>query len=183
MPDVVAITALDLERIHEIDVTEEGDALIRQIGTRLERIDRSHARGPRSAEAWAPGVREWQGFIRDGGAAFGVFDQGRMIAFCVLRNRLDEGTSQLAGLYVDRAWRRHGLGARLVRAAADAALADGARDLYVSAAPSEAAVTFYRSVGFEPLEKPNPVLFALEPEDVHMIMTLESAPGSAGGSE
>jgi GNAT superfamily N-acetyltransferase len=174
VPDVVPITAVDLERIHELDVTEEGDVLIRQEGTRLEPFEHSWSRAPRSAESWAPEIREWQKFVSDGGAAFGVFVEGRMTAFAVLRNRLDVGISQLAGLYVDRAWRGHKLGASLVKAVADAARKDGARYLYVSAMPSEATVGFYRSVGFEPVDKPNPELLALEPHDVHMSMKLEA---------
>ena len=47
--------------------------------------------------------------------------------------------------------------------------------MYVSATPSESAVGFYRSLGFEQVTAVNPQLFALEPEDIHMILPLESS--------
>jgi hypothetical protein len=44
--------------------------------------------------------------------------------------------------------------------------------VYVSATPSESAVGFYTSMGFTPTPDPIPELFALEPEDIHMIIDL-----------
>jgi GNAT superfamily N-acetyltransferase len=49
---------------------------------------------------------------------------------------------------------------------------NGALSLYVSAAPSEVAVSFYLDRGFAPVAEPNPQLFELEPEDVHMNMAI-----------
>ena len=48
----------------------------------------------------------------------------------------------------------------------------GARRLYVSATPSGPTVEFYRSHGFEPTDEPDEALFALEPDDIHMILEL-----------
>ena len=48
----------------------------------------------------------------------------------------------------------------------------GARQLYVSATPSESAVGFYRSRGFIPTVTPIPELLEHEPEDVHMTLAL-----------
>ena len=33
-------------------------------------------------------------------------------------------------------------------------------------------VEFYRSQGFAPIDEPHPELYALEPEDIHMIREL-----------
>jgi hypothetical protein len=52
------------------------------------------------------------------------------------------------------------------------AKADGAQTLYVSARPSESAVRFYLSQGFQLTDNPHPRLLALEPEDIHMVMQL-----------
>jgi N-acetylglutamate synthase-like GNAT family acetyltransferase len=52
------------------------------------------------------------------------------------------------------------------------ARADGARRLYVSATPSAPTVEFYQSHGFEPTDEPDAALFALEPDDIHMILEL-----------
>ena len=166
------ITAAELGRIPEIDVSEEGTTIYVQYGVDLERRSELHRRPWRTAEDWAPEIKLWSQFVRDGGQAFGVFDGGRMVGFAVLRTGLQSDTAQLAGLYVDRAWRRHGLASSLVGAAVDAAVASGDAYLYVSAVPSESAVGFYLSRGFEPLGTPHPELFEREPEDVHMRLTL-----------
>jgi len=42
----------------------------------------------------------------------------------------------------------------------------------VSATPSGPTVDFYRSRGFEPTDEPDPALFALEPDDIHMVLAL-----------
>jgi hypothetical protein len=46
--------------------------------------------------------------------------------------------------------------------------------MYVSAVPSESAVGFYQSQGFEPTDTPIPTLFELEPEDIHMVKVFET---------
>jgi GNAT superfamily N-acetyltransferase len=168
------MTADELSRLSELDVSEEGTAVYVQRGTHVEVVQRAHRRPPRSAEAWAPEVRLWQGFVREGGAAFGAFDGDRLIGVAVLRLGLGltEDTAQLAGLYVDRVWRRHGVATALVRDVAGAAWAAGAAWLYVSAAPSDSAVGFYLSRGFEPTAEPDPELFDLEPKDIHMVRAL-----------
>jgi N-acetylglutamate synthase-like GNAT family acetyltransferase len=48
----------------------------------------------------------------------------------------------------------------------------GAIRVYVSATPSQSAVEFYRGLGFELVSEPLPELYALEPEDIHMILEL-----------
>jgi hypothetical protein len=50
----------------------------------------------------------------------------------------------------------------------------GAKRMYVSAVPSESAVGFYLSQGFEPTDTPIPALFELEPQDIHMVKVFET---------
>jgi GNAT superfamily N-acetyltransferase len=172
VPQVRAITAEELDRIPEVDVSEEGAGTYVQHGSDLERVARPHRRSVRSAEEWSPDILRWQGFVRSGGAAFGAFEAGALVGFAVLRVGLTDDSAQLASLYVDREWRRHGLASQLVEAVVDSARASGARDLYVSAAPSDSAVPFYLSRGFEPLREPHQELFELEPDDIHMSKVL-----------
>jgi GNAT superfamily N-acetyltransferase len=173
--EVVPIPAAALDRVHEVDVSEVVDAIYVQQGTTLVRLERTQRRLPRSRKDWAAEVARWKGYVNDGGTAFGAFESDRMVGFSVTRAHLSERTAQLAGLYVDKALRRTGLGTALVAAVADWARASGALNLYVSAAPSESAVEFYRSFGFLPLLTPNPELFELEPEDIHMSLELRSS--------
>lgn len=172
MQSVRAITAAELGAIHEIDVSEEGMTIFVQHGTHLESTTHAHARPWLTEQDWAPGVREWQGFVRSGGHAFGAFDDDKLIGFAVLRERLTADTDQLAALYVDRLSRRNGVASELVGWVVDKAREGGARNLYVSATRSEPAVLFYLDRGFTPLAEPHPALFELEPKDIHMSLAL-----------
>jgi ribosomal protein S18 acetylase RimI-like enzyme len=192
VPQVVPISAKELERVPEVDVSEEVSGIYLQDGAHISRVDRPHKRNVKSAEQWAPEIQLWQTFVNNGGAAWGAFEAGRlpdgglpdnglpdnglpdsrMIAFVVLRTELSETTAQLAALYVDRSWRRHGLATALVDAVIGASRAGGAADLYVSAARTESAVAFYLGHGFRPVETPNPELFEFEPKDIHMSLPL-----------
>lgn len=75
-------------------------------------------------------------------------------------------------LHVSQPYRRRGVARKLVQTVADLARQHGAQALYVSAIPSQSAVNFYLSQGFRPTTEPNPAMFALEPEDIHMVRTL-----------
>lgn len=138
-------------------------------------------------------IAAWQPILERGGTLVGAFDAdalptavrapaapcasadspiGLLAGVAIYRPRLAEGTANLAVLHVSRSQRRRGIGSLLVREVARLARADGARRLYVSATPSGSAVGFYRSQGFEPTDQPHEALFALEPDDIHMILEL-----------
>ena len=48
----------------------------------------------------------------------------------------------------------------------------GAKQLYISATPSENTVNFYRNLGCKVTSEIDPELFELEPEDIHLEYTL-----------
>ena len=75
---------------------------------------------------------------------------------------------QLKFLHVSSAYRGRGAGLQLYQAARARAAKAGARRLYVSATPSEHTVDFYLALGFVLSLQPDPQLFALEPEDIHL---------------
>ena len=111
--------------------------------------------------------------LENGGVMLGAFDEeGLLVGFAVLRYQLAEGTAQLDALFVSQGYRRQGIATRLTSRVARLARADGATDLYVSATPSESAVGFYLSQGFRLADEVNEALYALEPEDIHMIRRL-----------
>ena len=83
--------------------------------------------------------------------------------------------AQLEFFHVSRPYRKTGLGSALFERAKVAAVAFGARGLYISATPSENTVDFYRSRGAELVTEPDPELFALEPEDIHLELRFASA--------
>lgn len=120
-------------------------------------------------------IGDWQPLLDRGGTLLGAFDGAVLVGIAIYRPHLSEGTANLAVLHVSRGHRRKGVASKLTREVARLARADGARRLYVSATPSGAAVGFYRSHGFEPTDEPVAELFALEPDDIHMVLSLLDA--------
>ena len=107
-----------------------------------------------------------------GGRLIGAIDGNRLAGIGVITPEIRPGLAQLAYLHVSRAYRRRDIGSRLVAAMISEARSSGARRMYVSAVPSGSAVGFYLHLGFQPVEDPLPDLYALEPEDIHMMMDL-----------
>jgi len=165
-----------LVRIREIDRSEHVTTgyVVEDGRLRAQAVDWRVPRWPAegdgfSVEAIVSGL---QPILEDGGVLLGAFDGPLLVGFAVLRYRLAERMAELASLFVSRAYRRRGIASRLTARVAQLARADGADELYVSATPSESAVGFYLSQGFRLAEEVNEELYALEPEDVHMIKTL-----------
>lgn len=110
--------------------------------------------------------------LDQGGVMWGAFDQDRLVGVAILRPGLTEDMAQLAFLHVSKGYRRQGIATRLTQQASKLAREMGAQRLYVSATESESAVGFYFSQGFELAEEVHPELYALEPEDIHMVKVL-----------
>lgn len=167
----------ELVRIAEIDRSEHVTREFVQRGRVLEeRTLDLHVPG------WAPDgdgehtipshIAAWRPLLERGATLLGAFDGERVVGFAIYRPELQPAMANLAVLHVSRASRRQGVATRLVEEVARLARADGATRLYVSATPSDSAVGFYRSLGFEPTGEPDAELFALEPDDIHMIRVL-----------
>ena len=110
--------------------------------------------------------------LEEGGVMLGAFDGDLLVGIAGLRYNLTETMAQLTTMFVSKDYRRQGIAARLAAEIFQLAREGGAKELYVSATPSESAVGFYQSHGFRLAEKVNKELYALEPEDIHMIKTL-----------
>jgi N-acetylglutamate synthase-like GNAT family acetyltransferase len=108
----------------------------------------------------------------------GAFDGDQLVGAASLRYRLTEDVAQLVSLHVSRGHRHRGVATALAEEIMCLAQDSGARQIYVSATPSVSAVGFYRREGFELAEQVNEELFALEPEDIHMIKGLASSQSS-----
>jgi predicted N-acetyltransferase YhbS len=106
-----------------------------------------------------------------GGWLYGLCDDDRLIAAAVLESRFigpRKDLLQLKQLHVSSAYRDQGLGRQLFELAKAQARARGAKGLYISATPSEHTINFYLRLGCTPTACPDPELFALEPEDIHL---------------
>lgn len=123
---------------------------------------------------WPPGEAEkYTPILLDcfdrGGWFHGAFDDARLIGLAVVESRfIGKRRLQLVFLHVSRAYRGHGLGARLFELASVTARKRGAARLYVSATPSENTINFYTRHGCIISREPDPELFELEPEDIHL---------------
>lgn len=104
-----------------------------------------------------------------GGWFHGAFDDGRLVGAVVLESKfIGARQLQLKFLHVSRAHRDQGLGAKFFELARRTARERGATQLYVSATPSEHTINFYTRMGCMVTKEPDPELFELEPEDIHL---------------
>jgi GNAT superfamily N-acetyltransferase len=162
----------ELNRIAEIDVSESGDIRYKYGDGEIKATRKAWQRPQRSLAEWQHQVDDFVDAVEQGGVALGAFDGDLLVGLAVLRYKLTENMAQLAGLFVSKSHRRQGVAAQLTQEVIRLAQEDGARELYVSATPSESAVSFYKSQGFRLAEKVNRKLYALEPEDIHMTREL-----------
>jgi predicted N-acetyltransferase YhbS len=110
-----------------------------------------------------------------GGSGWGAFAGERLVGIAVLDGRRigsDLDSLDLYFLHVSNGHRCRGIGRELVHLVCQRAREMGGLRLYVSATPSLSTVTFYRSMGFDLASQVDPELHALEPDDIHMDMTL-----------
>src|SRR5690242_9855302 len=163
------MSAEELARVEEIDVSESGSTVYYSVEGALVLKAESWQRPRRSAEKWQPHVEQWKPMLEQGGTAIGAFEDNRLVGIAVLRTCLSEHMAQLAALFVDSTHRRQGIAAALTREVIRLAREDGASELYVSATPSESAVGFYTSQGFTLAKQVNQELYELEPEDIHIV--------------
>ena len=128
------------------------------------------------AQGWPAGEAEkytpilYDCFDR-GGWYCGAFVGEKLIGTAILESKFigkNKEKLQLKFLHVSRAYRNRGLGTQLFELARLTARQRGARRLYISATPTENTINFYLRLGSTLTEDPDPELFALEPEDIHL---------------
>jgi len=127
-----------------------------------------HGLPPGEAEKYTPILLDC--FDR-GGWFSGFFDGDRLVAVAVLESKFigrKKDQLQLKFMHVDRAYRNQGLGRQLFESAKVTAREKGASRMYISATPSENTINFYLSLGCTVMQEPDPELYALEPEDIHL---------------
>lgn len=168
---VRALDGPDFRRLHEIDVSEHITLIYRWAdgALRPEAIEANRPRWDRAL--WQERLNEWRASLQPD-AWLGAFAGNQLAGEASVRYELEPGMAQLTTLHVDRGHRRQGIARQLLAAVTEMAEEHGAEQLYVSASETESAVGFYLSQGFRPTSTPNPRLFELEPEDIHMVLRL-----------
>jgi predicted N-acetyltransferase YhbS len=125
---------------------------------------------------WPPGEAEkytplLEACYDHGGWFYGLFDDQKLLGAAVLESRFigkSKDQLQLKFLHISNRFRGNGWGKQLFNLAADEARRRGAKGLYISATPSERTINFYLRLGCQVVSEPDPGLWALEPEDIHL---------------
>jgi GNAT superfamily N-acetyltransferase len=166
----------DLERLRDLDMSEDGHAVWEQCGGELRRVPQEWHRPHWDDAECARRMDTVRGRLDAGDIALGAFDADRLIGLAVLQPELEPQLACLRALWISASHRRRGVGRALVGRVDALAREAGSRRIYVSSTPSESAVAFYRSQGFEPTVDVNQEMVDLEPDDIHMIKGYEDAP-------
>jgi predicted N-acetyltransferase YhbS len=111
--------------------------------------------------------------IARGGILLGAFDVERPVGLAIVNPAFEPQLAWLAFLHVSRPYRRMGAAQALWNTLVDIAIADGAEAMYVSATPTESAVSFYLRQGCQLADPVHADLFASEPEDIHLVASLK----------
>ena len=127
-------------------------------------------------ETWSPErKREKAAEILSGRyVTFCAFDDDTVIGEIMLIPELNGNRLIIDSFHVSRPFRRHGIGRRLLDAAADYARSRGANALYASCCSAEETIRFYLAVGFRPSEHPIPSFAEAEPFDIQMECSLSA---------
>ncbi|HWD13658.1 GNAT family N-acetyltransferase [Pseudochrobactrum sp. sp1633] len=107
-----------------------------------------------------------------GGIFLGAYAGEQLVAVAVTDARPGQDypeVRQLSFLHVSHGWRGQGLASNLYRQSMSAAQERGAKGLYISSTPTRRTVEFYLQKGALPVLRPDETLYALEPEDIHLI--------------
>lgn len=110
-----------------------------------------------------------------GGRVIGAYEEGKLVGVTSVDKRLFGESGQFAKmdiLYVNTSSRGTGIGTSLVKQAKSAAKDLGAKQLYISATPTKSTVDFYLNLDAELLQVPDSRLYKLEPEDIHLQLSI-----------
>jgi predicted N-acetyltransferase YhbS len=110
--------------------------------------------------------------LDQGGVMLGAFRGNSLVGAAIVRSRFREDMAQLAFLHISRRFRKQGIAKRLMGKACEIAREDGAVRMCVSSIPSSPAVDFYLAQGCRLAEEVDSELYALEPEDIHLVLDL-----------
>ncbi|MCB0106821.1 MAG: GNAT family N-acetyltransferase [Caldilineaceae bacterium] len=158
----------DLAGVTSIDVSESGEERYQLVDGELNVVQQPWQRPFWDTDAWPQRLQSWAQKLKPD-CYLGAYDGERMVGIAGLRYRLTPTMAQLTSLYIDVHYRRQGVAHQLVAEVFRLSRESEAQAIYVSSKPSIPAVGFYTRQGFRPTLEPHPVLFELQPLDIHMI--------------
>jgi GNAT superfamily N-acetyltransferase len=165
----------DIARIGEIDRSEHITLAYKVEAGQIQTVAHEFHVPAWDAEEINNNIEHWSPELQKGGVMLGAFVDEQFAGFAILGHKLfgeQHDQMQLVALYVSKGYRRQGIAERLFGAIGQLAKERGASYLYISATESESAVGFYKSQGSVLAPKVDPELFALEPNDIHLVKKL-----------
>lgn len=125
-----------------------------------------------------PGVMDWsidkkrevaQDLMDSKYISYLAIEEARIIGFMSLVKELVSERMILDLIQLDMDFRGQGIGRKLWEKAVEEARLNGARELYISACPSEETICFYKSMGAEVTSNPIIAIANDEPDDIQMV--------------
>jgi predicted N-acetyltransferase YhbS len=177
MPDIIYrdLSKEEVDRFEEIDRTEVITHIYYMRGGKMVLEEELWELTDWSAGD-KPEIRmKLHSCMDSGGSSWGAFDGDRLVGIASLDGRWygsSGDTLDMYFLHVSNGYRHQGIGRRLFNMARDEARAMGARRMFVSGLPSLNTIRFYMAMGLDLAKEVDPVLFAREPEDIHLDMDL-----------
>jgi len=159
--------------LSNIDRSERVEGSYRVVSGALEFGGVESEVGPWDERELHEYVMRLVGVLDAGGVGFGAWNASRLVGIGSLDVRPvggDPTLLKLDMLYVNSRHRKRGIGRALTSMLLDEARMHGATALYVSATPTRSTIDAYIEMGAELLATPDPELFRLEPEDVHLVL-------------
>lgn len=101
-----------------------------------------------------------------------ALEEGKIIGFMSLVKELISERMILDLIQVDKSFRGQGIGRILWEKAVEEACLNGARELYISACPSEETINFYRAMGADVTDNPILSIANDEPDDLQLVYSL-----------
>jgi N-acetylglutamate synthase-like GNAT family acetyltransferase len=105
----------------------------------------------------------------------GYFERDKLVGVAALDSEFigeNRDYLQLYFLHVDSKYRGAGIGNKLLTKVIIRAKKLMAKKLYISATPSQNTIDFYINIGCQLVSEPNPILYQLEPRDIHLELSL-----------
>jgi len=178
VPVARLLPASDVELVRLIDRTELIDIEYEVVDGRLRERPltvseipawETSGDGPHSIDFEIRFCRE---ALDEGGLLLGGYVDGDFAGLAVVQPAYEPPLARLTFLHVSRPFRRTGVGTALWAAAVQQCRAASADRMYISATPTGSAVGFYLRQGCTLAIPPHPTLFALEPDDIHLVLAL-----------
>lgn len=165
----------EINQIWDIDRTEYVDAIYILKSGKLEekKINQTfYGWPPNEDKIYGPILKDC---YKRNGYFLGGFCDGKLKAVVILESKwigAAKDTLQLKFLHIDQSLRKTGIGRILFEKAVGKARELQAKRIYISSCENKNTVEFYRHMGCEITKEVDKDLYALEPEDIQMDLTL-----------